>query len=1215
MPIPDSSPNQRLSLLVLLSLCAILTMSVLGSAQSTGTGSIQGTIVDQNSAALVGAKITITNKAASGAVRVTSSSAGAYTSGPLIPGDYLVRIEAKGFKTSELNITAHVGVASPGSVKLQPGQETQVVQEEPVGVNTEQPAAQGVLTGSQLEDLPVNGRNFADLAQLEPGVQGQDAGAVDPTKNALSAISFVGRLGRTTRMEVDGVDTSDETVGTTTQNVPASAIQEFNLSQSSLDLSTELTSSGAVNVVTRSGSNALHGEAFGLFRGDQVAADLPGTPKPTFQREQFGGRAGGYIVQNKFFWFLDAERSKQDLTAAEIFPAPFNTLNASLVQPFRGLQADGKLDWQVHDNAHAFYRFILDKSNDTRPEGAASSLQAFRNKNHTPSHTLGYDFSNGPFTHSIRFEYLKFSNSIVDSTAAIPAGVDNPIPGLGINIGAPVAGSCVSSGGGAYCGGPSFLSPQSTFQSNTELKYDGSRVWGNHIVRFGLTYNRIHGGGSVALADYPQVGTTSICLPGSPDTNCLTSSDPAAYPASNVLLGNGIGFSTASSAFGLAGGGLGPDNRVEAYLGDSWKARSNFTLTYGLRYVRDTGRLDSGLGADSNLNLWAPGLGDRLQTPNKNFAPQVGFVWDMSGNQQTVLRAGAGLYYDNSLWNNIYFDAPARLKQGIFSYTPEVCSAGVPSAFIWPTNPGIAGTSIADGAGVVVAGVNQVQPTFCGQAISSAASDILALSSAFQAASAAHVASQPNPNYLGTSLSAANLSGFDVIAPTYRSPRSYQINFGFQHEFQPGTVLSVDYIRNIGEHFLIGVDQNHSGAARSYNQGLAAAARDAAQLANGCQAGFNQAACMVAKLGLPGAQAAYSAAGLDSNVTVTGGAPCSYCAFPGITLNGQNDAGGGVGNGALGALDVLEPVGRSVYNGLQIRLVHNVQHPFKLVKAASFQAAFSRSRFVSQAHDQNSINLATDNDDTLRFTGPDALDRRQQYSLGGSFDLPFFTRISLIGHFYSPLPQNLELPELTNGGEIFATDWLGSGLGSGAAPEPVPGTQIGQFMRSSNISSLHNAISYYNKNYAGNLTPAGYCLLGSTTSCPGIPGAAVMTMADMQTLNWVMPQLANVPANAVGFPWLKTLDVKAAWPIKLRYGITLEPSASIFNVFNFANAFLPGNLPSASLLPGGSNGTIAPTSVGGVTGANLAAYRAGFQSGTYAMGAPRQIEFGLRVKF
>ena len=1210
------SSSQRRVLIVALLLVVIVCLGVQVFAQSsTGTGSIQGTVTNQLGAAQSGAKVTITSKATGAAEHFTTSSTGTYSSGPLQPGSYTVRVESTGFKTVALALDVEAGVAAAGSVRLQPGPANQVVdiQASDMAVNTEQATVQSVLTASQMSTFPVNGRSFMDAAQLVPGVQEQDGSTFDPTKNGFSSISFLSRYGRTARIEVDGADISDETVGTTTQNIPASAIQEVNLSQSLLGLATELTSSGEVNLTTRSGGNATHGEGFGLFRGDPIAAHLPGLIAPTFQREQFGGRMGGYIIKDKLFWFVGAERTMQDLTAAEPFSFPFNLLNTRLAQPFREFAADGRLDWYSPQHGHAFLRLNFDQNNQTRPYGSASSIQAFENENHTPSGTIGYDFTRGNYNHSFRFSYLRFRNGIVDSTGIIPAGINNPIPGLGINIGASVAGSCVLSGGGAYCGGPNYLAPQKTFQSDLQPRYDGSRVWGNHILRFGGTYNRIQSGVSAAFVTFPQAGTTSICLPTSTPGNCLTSSDPTAYPAQSVFLGNGVGFPTSNSAFGMPGGGLGPDNRVELYVGDTWKAKPTLTLTYGLRYVRDTGRVDSSLGAEPALNFWQPGLGARVRNPNTNFAPQFGFVWDATGGGKTVVRGGAGLYYENSIWNNVLFDSPARLRQGIFAYTPQVCSAGVPSPFTWPTNPGGVGTSIASGAGVVVTGTNQVQPTFCGGAISSVSSQILALSNAFQAASAS-AGAQPNPNFVGTSLNAANANGFDLFAPNYRSPRSYQMNFGFEHEFRPGTVLSVDLVRNVGLHFLLGIDQNHSGAARSYNMTNALAARDRAQLANGCPPGIDQANCMVLRLGQAGAQAAYSTAGLDSNIAVTGGAPCSFCAFPGVTPNGQNNAGNGGGNGSLGALDMLEPVGRSVYDGLQLKLTENILHPYRFVKHTNLVLAYAWSKFTSQAQDQDFINLATDNDNAVRFTGPNALDRRHQVSFGATFDLPLSARLSVMGHFYSPLPQNLLLPELTNGGEIFATDWLGSGLGSGASPEPVPGTQIGQFMRGTDATNLQRVISDYNTHFAGNLTPSGHCLVGDG-QCPGSGPVQVMSLADMGTLGWVMPQLASVPPDAQNFTWLKTLDIKAAWPIKIRERVTVEPSAAIFNIFNFANSFMPGNLPLASLLPGGANQTLAPNAVGGVTGASIMPFRANFQSGTYALGVPRQIEFGLRIEF
>jgi len=371
---------------------------------------------------------------------------------------------------------------------------------------------------------------------------------------------------------------------------------------------------------------------------------------------------------------------------------------------------------------------------------------------------------------------------------------------------------------------------------------------------------------------------------------------------------------------------------------------------------------------------------------------------------------------------------------------------------------------------------------------------------------------------------------------------------------------------------------------------------------------------MITALGQAGAQSAYSAAGLDSNNAVAGGAPCATCAFPGITPNGSNfvnTAIGPAGNGSLGTLDTLEPIGRSVYSGLQISLKQQVQHPIPGVKSSNFQFSYSLSKFTSQVQDQDFVNLPLDNDEPLRFTGPNALDRTHQFSFGGTFDLPLFTRLSLIGHFYSPLPDNISLPELTSGGEIYATDWLGSGFGSNQpGGMPVPGTNLGEFQRGVTVHNMQNLINHYNSTFAGSLTPAGSQLVTN----------GVMSSADMTAMGWVMPSLANVAPGAVGFPWLKSFDLKAAWPIKVKERLTIEPSASIFNIFNFSNSFLPGNLPggtSGTLSPGGAvPGTLSASSIGGVTpGANLVPFRASFQSGTYALGAPRQFEFGLRIAF
>ena len=214
-----------------------------------------------------------------------------------------------------------------------------------------------------------------------------------------------------------------------------------------------------------------------------------------------------------------------------------------------------------------------------------------------------------------------------------------------------------------------------------------------------------------------------------------------------------------------------------------------------------------------------------MRTPADNFGPQVGFAWDATGKGKTVIRGGGGLFFENSIWNNVLFDSPARIPKGIFSDTPLVCAGGVAHPSIGPPPfPQFHGRRGWD-----IERERKVTPNFCGETISSVGQQILDLGSAFKTAAAANVGLQPNPNFVGTTLNAANANGFDLFAPNYRTPRSWQMNLGFQHEFRPGTVLTADYIRNIGEHYLIVTDQNHSGSARSFNLKNAIAARDTAQ--------------------------------------------------------------------------------------------------------------------------------------------------------------------------------------------------------------------------------------------------------------------------------------------------------------------------------------------------------------------------------------------------
>ena len=1164
----------------------VLALVPSAHAQATvGTGSIQGTILDPNGATVADAKITITSKSTGQRITPSVTSGGEFSSGSLSSGTYVVRVEAANFKAVEKTVVVEVGVVSSGSVTLEIGSGTTVITVESTAVqlNTEQATVQGVMTSDQIEQLPIGGRNFLDLAQLEPGVQIQDGGNFDPTKNGFSSISFGGRFGRTARIEVDGVDISDETVGTTTQNVPASAIQEFQVSQSSLDLSTELTSSGSVNVVTYSGTNDFHGQGFFYGRDDGYAARIAQSGPSVFTRHQYGANLGGPILKNRLFFFGDFERTMQNLNAPVIMPGAFGGLDGGFNSPFRDLEFLGRLDWQISKNYRAFYRFSYEQNKNVKGF-VPNTFNPFANLDNTPVHVGGVDFTTGTFTHSIRAGYMKFRNGITDAVGG--TNIFNPGGNVGVAIGSDPF--CLTAGADSFCSGPNFLAPQKTFQTDKQIKYDGSKTIRSHILRYGIGVNRINGGGFAEFVGSGAIAASNGVVNPS-GTFAGGAANPLNYTLDTLTLGNGQGFSTEKSGFGLPGSGQ-QDTRFQWYVGDSWKVKPNFTLTYGLHYVRDTGRADSDLAPIPVLDQFGPGLGNRVNQPNLNFSPTVGIAWDPMKNGKTVIRAGGGLYYENAVWNNVLFDRPVRLQKGLFLALAFPCSSN--------------SLTLPDGTVVTTVNGHPIAQD-CGGPIGNALTDAATLETQFQQATLA-AGPQNNGSFIGNTLAdGQNSTGNNLIAPSYRTPRSWQMNVGVQRQLWQGTVLSVDYLRNIGVHFLLDYDTNHVGDARFLNTGAASAAVAATNASFGC----GTIDCAIGKGATIGD---YQGNGLDSGNAIDSGLPCpvttSNCiaaAFPGANPNvGQNQ--------------MLFPIGRSVYNGLDVKLVSNISKSIWAVKRINYQVAYSLSRFDSQAQDQDFINNAIDFANTGKFSGPNGLDRKHQFSAGAVLDLPATTRISFVTHWYSALPRNLLIPA----GSIFTSDLTGDGSFAGdtrgSQGDLLPGTNIGSFGRDVNVSGLTSLINSFNTNIAGGtLTPAGQALVT----------AGLFTKAQLISLGATPQPIALPPAGQVGLDSFFTFDVRLGWVIRpgkffraLPERVTVEPQVQFFNLFNRQNFDSPSQ-PLSGILDGsvGSlNGTTrfdqpgCPADVTKCTGrTNLTS----IGSGVFALGAPRQMEWGIKVSF
>jgi hypothetical protein len=1148
----------------------VLAISTTLLAQTTvGTGSIVGTVTDPSDAVVSGAKVVIINIQIGQVIKRATNSSGAYNSGALPPGSYKVQVSYPGFRSVEIPLTVQVGNTSTANVKMQLGlgSELVVVQSTELRVNTEQATVQGVLTSVQIENLPVNGRNFLDLAQLEPGVQIQDGQNFDPTKAGYSSISFGGRYGRTARIEVDGTDVSDETVGTTTADIPSSAIREFQISQSSLDLSNELTSSGAVSVTTRSGTNDLHGDAFDLFRDSSTAGRLPTPPglKAPFQRSQFGGRFGGPILKNEAFFFLDAERTKQDEFAPVPVGAPFQPFSGGFNSPFRETNVLGRADYQFKQGPHLFGKYSYYQSSLLATAGGG--FQVYDTKNITRTYVTGADFNSGTFSHSLRFSYLKFQNQIVDATK----GSNLPLANLGVELF--LAGPNLATGA-------NLLAPQTTAQSNHQVKYDGTKTFRSHIIRYGVALNHIQGFTYEAVFSTQPSEITNVaaveesfaansCGVGTP---CFPGgiSNPLNYPVEFLTVGNALGFFSELPAFGSPAGGLGPDNRLGAYVGDSWRVKKNIALTYGVRYVRDTGRTDSDLQAIPQLNTLEPGLGNRVRQPNTNLAPQVGLAWDPFMNGKTSVRAGAGLFFENSIWNNLFLDRPLRLPRGAFNAFASACNGpgvslpvAVPGGSITPES-GVCGT--ASGGSIP---------------IGLAAANIVAFQDLYQSLSKSDL-NAPNPNFVGSLLSQGLDVGFGLFAPNYRTPRSIQMNIGIERELRHGMVLSTDYVRNIGTHYLLSVDVNHVGDASFFNSTNALAAISATNNSFGCGAGTDTAsiACAIQH---GATMASYAGKGLTSANDF--GGVCLFCAFQGA-------------NPSAPSLLFLSPIGRSVYNGLQIRLTQNIKDASRVVRALNLQAAYCLSRFQNSGAssvDQDIVNFALDNDRPNRYFGPSGLDRTHEVSFGGFADLPRSFRVGVISHFYSPLSTTLFVPNTGVGlGEIFRTDFTGDGT----VQDPLPGTTFGTFDRGIDAGNINNAINRYNGTVAGQPTPAGQVLIKNR----------VFSLAQLQALGAVAPQVPLAPKGQVNLAWLRAFDVKVAWSGVFKEKVTIEPSVGIYNLFNFANFDLPGNILTGQLF--GSAG-----SVNGTAYSDHNLTRVGVGSGVFALGSPRQVEFGLRVSF
>jgi Carboxypeptidase regulatory-like domain len=1176
----------------------LLSFPVFAQVGAT-TGNIAGKVTDDAGLPIRSATISIKDKSTQTSVTLRTDAQGEFSSEQVPSGHYSVQMEAKNYRSIELKVDVKSGATSRAEGKLVP-------------IGSAKATVLTVIPGSDAKTIPLHANNSLEITQTSPAVQVIDGASESPNKVGVFADSINDRSGKTTRLELDGISILDETHGTITQNVAISSVKEVDLTRALPDLSTPLAGAGAANIITKSGSDDLHGNAYFDYRNGRVGtAAFPGGLDLPFNSSQYGGSVGGAIIKDKAFFFIGADGTYQGGDSPVPFSYPFNLLSGGYHSPYHDTSVVGRVDDRINPTMNAFFRASYNKSNDV---WSVNNFSPYKTDNTGQNYAGGVDFTRDIYTHSIRGAYTRFSNTLSPPGVS---GLLDPLPGINLSV-------------GTLQTGPSAFAPQKTIQSNWQAKYEGSRPFfyhGPHTLQFGGELDRISvaaltSGGSLGPTISGAASLTNIqniISSGSSPFAALISGDPAGatdnplnYPVGGITINNGQQFSSENGAFGYAGGGH-HDTRLSGFIGDVWKFHPNLTISGGVNYVHDSGRTDSDQSSVtcSQINTglfpappctgsalvldqfgFIPGLGKSVRQPSLDFAPQLGVAWDPGANGRTIIRSGIGLFYDNNLFNNTLMSRAARRASGQFAGTASLCPSG---SLLFPN-----GTVVSSSDGLDIA------TQICGQPIGNVATAVSDLQAAYQAAAAG---TSFNPYFVGNTLSTPGT----LFAPNYRSPRVLHMSAGLQREIHRGQIFSVDFVRDVGTHFPLGVDTNLVGSSGHISVPAALLAISRTILSNPLTNGvcplatfpgsssFTAVNCYLSHV--PNANITdFAVNGLDSGNAYCGGYACSLlgkaAAFPGI-------------NPLVGSNVMYFPVARSSYNGLQLGYRTSLDRPFRAVTHLDLAFSYTWSRYKdtvpidssSLLSGQDVLTRAQNYLSTNRALRPSSLDRTHQFTLSPNLFLTHGLRLSAIGHLASPLPQTLYLPQANGGGdagEIFRSDTTGDGT----VGDLLPGTRGGDYGRGS--SNLVNVIAGYNSLFSRQITPAGGQLISSQ----------LLTLQQVENLGAYTPLISTPPANYARPTWLRNIDVQLAWPLHLRENVVIEPNVTVFNIMNIANFNSPAN-PISGVLDGSPGHAInnSTTACGIVLGVCTAQTNRVVGSGAYELGAPRQMQFGVKVNF
>jgi Carboxypeptidase regulatory-like domain/TonB dependent receptor len=699
-------------------------------AQTTA-GRVLGSVTDQSGATIPGATVVVTDVDRGTSRTLTTDEAGAYVASDLIPGTYKIHVAAKGFKSVERpNVRIEVATDIRADFTLPAGQvsETVVVNEEVPLLNTTSSTLGGTLSNQEINDLPLNGRNYENLLQLRPGVMRYPGGGFSTTSTdglrAEDNAYFVEGLFNSEPFSGQGIINGAGIAGDSATILPIDAIQEFNV-QENPPAEYGWKPGAVINVGLKSGTNSIHGTAFAFGRDGALDArnyfNADPAPKTPRTLEQFGGSFGGAIIKDKAFFFGAYEGQRYDVgntysvttpsmapltlapTAAPNCNSPAllasnsdcggsipnaiadlvangvpispasqlisgcavtggavtcngtgfplnNTQSIDVVQGFpNNVGVDNviaKVDYSISEKNSVSGMYFYGNNNGT-VEDFPELQSKWRSIIHTRAQVAGGNWiwtPNARWVNEARFGY----NRLYQPT--LPGDLDTPASGYGLDTGVsgPFTGGLPRLGfAGAFVPGlggfkwPKFQGPDSITQFIDHV----SHPLGKHAFKFGgeVHRNEVTGGafgnvrGSITFLGGVAIPTGATSTPledffaGDPFKASVQVGDPARQ--------------IHNWAYGL-------------FAQDDWRITRNLTINYGLRYefnsvITEAHNLLGNFDPNSTTGLIQTGMNGvsgPYNPDHKNFAPRLGFAWDVTGRGNTVLRGGASLVYETINW-------------------------------------------------------------------------------------------------------------------------------------------------------------------------------------------------------------------------------------------------------------------------------------------------------------------------------------------------------------------------------------------------------------------------------------------------------------------------------------------------------------------------------------------------------------------------------------